>query len=57
MTPRFSNAASGDNVGVDVFWGRLHRMILVELIKIFTLALIALTGLILMAGIKSELQR
>jgi lipopolysaccharide export system permease protein len=41
-------------MGVDVFWGRLHRMILVELLKIFTLALISLTGLILMAGIISE---
>jgi lipopolysaccharide export system permease protein len=37
-----------------VFWGILHRTILVELVKIFTMALIALTGLILMAGIISE---
>jgi lipopolysaccharide export system permease protein len=37
-----------------VFWGIIHRMILLELLKIFTLALIALTGLILLAGVISE---
>ena len=37
-----------------VYWGIIHRSILVELLKIFTLALIALTGLILLAGIISE---
>lgn len=37
-----------------VFWGRIHRMILFDLFKVFTLALVALTGLILMAGIISE---
>lgn len=37
-----------------MFWGRIHRMILVDLFKIFTLALIALTGLILLAGIIAE---
>jgi lipopolysaccharide export system permease protein len=37
-----------------VFWGTLHRMILMELLKVFSLALIALTGLILMAGVVSE---
>jgi lipopolysaccharide export system permease protein len=38
----------------NVFWGIIHRMILIELIKIFTMALIALTGIILLAGIISE---
>ncbi|MBI3824334.1 MAG: LptF/LptG family permease [Planctomycetes bacterium] len=37
-----------------MFWSSLHRMILLELIKVFGLALCALTGLILMAGIISE---
>lgn len=37
-----------------MFWTILHRTILLELIKIFTLALIALTGMILLAGIISE---
>jgi lipopolysaccharide export system permease protein len=37
-----------------VYWGIIHRNILAELLKIFTLALIALTGMILMAGIISE---
>ena len=37
-----------------MFWGILHRMILIELVKIFILALIVLTGLILMAGVLSE---
>jgi lipopolysaccharide export system permease protein len=37
-----------------VFWGLIHRMILVELLKIFFIALIVLTGLILMAGILAE---
>jgi lipopolysaccharide export system permease protein len=37
-----------------VFWGRLHRMILWELFKVFFLALLALTGLILLVGIISE---
>ncbi|MBI1832562.1 MAG: LptF/LptG family permease [Planctomycetes bacterium] len=40
-----------------MFWGALHRMILWELVKIFLLALCALTGLILMAGIISEAMR
>jgi lipopolysaccharide export system permease protein len=38
----------------DVFWGIIHRMILMELIKIFSMALVALTGIILVAGIISE---
>jgi lipopolysaccharide export system permease protein len=37
-----------------VFWGRIQRMILLELFKVFSLSLIALTGLILMAGVISE---
>jgi len=37
-----------------VFWGIIHRNILAELLKIFILALIALTGMILLAGIISE---
>ena len=37
-----------------MFWGSLQRMILVELLKTFSVALVALTGLILMAGVISE---
>lgn len=37
-----------------MFWGRLQRMILFELFKVFSIALIALTGLILLAGVISE---
>ena len=37
-----------------MFWGAIHRMILIELLKIFFIALVALTGLILIAGIISE---
>lgn len=37
-----------------MFWGHLHRMILAELLKIFCLALVVLTGLILMAGVIAE---
>lgn len=37
-----------------MFWGRLQRMILWELAKVFSVALIALTGLILLAGVISE---
>jgi len=37
-----------------VFWGRLHRMIVLELFKVFFLALFALTGLILLVGVISE---
>ncbi|HZZ77982.1 MAG TPA: LptF/LptG family permease [Gemmataceae bacterium] len=37
-----------------MFWGIIHRMILVELIKVFCMALIALTGIIMVAGIISE---
>ena len=40
-----------------MFWGRIHRMILWELLKVFFLSLIALTGLILMGGIVSEATR
>jgi lipopolysaccharide export system permease protein len=37
-----------------VFWGTIHRMILSELLKVFFMALVGLTGLILIAGIISE---
>ncbi len=37
-----------------MFWGTIHRMILAELLKVFFMALVALTGLILIAGIISE---
>ena len=37
-----------------MFWGIIHRMILIELVKIFSMALVALTGIILVAGIISE---
>src|SRR6266446_5164223 len=40
--------------GTVVFWGRIHRMILFDLFKVFALALVALTGLILMAGVIAE---
>jgi lipopolysaccharide export system permease protein len=42
---------------VCVFWGIIHRMILLEMIKVFVVSLIALTGLIMMAGIVSEAMR
>jgi len=37
-----------------VFWGILHRTIFLELLRVFLLALVALTGLVLMAGIVAE---
>lgn len=37
-----------------MFWGRIHRMILIDLFKVFALSLIALTGLVLLAGVISE---
>jgi len=37
-----------------VFWSILHRTILWELVKVFALSLIALTGLVLLAGIVAE---
>lgn len=37
-----------------MFWGTIHRMILIELLKIFFIALVALTGIILLAGVISE---
>jgi lipopolysaccharide export system permease protein len=37
-----------------VFWGIIHRTILIDLFKVFALALVVLTGLILLAGIISE---
>ena len=40
-----------------MFWGIIHRMILVDLFKIFCISLIALTGLILMAGVIAEATR
>lgn len=40
-----------------MFWGTIHRMILGELLKIFFLALIGLTGIILLGGVISEAMR
>jgi lipopolysaccharide export system permease protein len=40
-----------------VLWGILHRTIFLELLRVFTLALFALTGLVLMAGIVAEATR
>lgn len=37
-----------------MFWSILHRTIFAELLKIFLLSLIALTGLVLLAGIVAE---
>ena len=37
-----------------MYWGIIHRMVLMELVKIFFMALIALTGIILLAGVISE---
>ncbi len=37
-----------------MLWGTIQRMILIELLKIFFLALIGLTGIILLAGVISE---
>jgi len=37
-----------------VLLGRIHRMILIELFKVFALSLIALTGLVLLAGVMAE---
>ena len=45
--------ATGE-MGAGVFWGRLQRMILWELCKVFSVALIALTGIILLCGVISE---
>src|SRR5262245_37644992 len=37
-----------------LFWGILHRTIFWELFKVFFLALVGLTGLVLLAGIVAE---
>lgn len=37
-----------------MFWSTLHRMIFLELLRVFVLALLTLTGLLLMAGIVAE---
>src|ERR1700758_5546709 len=37
-----------------VFWSILHRTILLELTKVFVMALVAITGILLMAGIVAE---
>ena len=37
-----------------MFWGTIHRMIFAELLKVFFMALVALTSLILLAGVISE---
>jgi lipopolysaccharide export system permease protein len=39
---------------VDVFWGILHRKIFMELLRVFLLALVALTGILLLGGIFAE---
>src|ERR1017187_6891208 len=41
-------------MGEKVFWGTLHRNILFELFKVFSLTLVGLTGMILLSGIISE---
>src|ERR1700722_2932748 len=41
-------------LGVDVFWGILQRTIFMELVRVFSLALIGLTGILLMGGIFAE---
>jgi lipopolysaccharide export system permease protein len=53
---RFIASAKRQAVGKDdlLFLGNIHRMILAELAKIFALALVVLTGLILLAGVISE---
>ena len=40
-----------------MFWGIIHRMIVIDMIKVFAISLIALTSLILMAGVVSEAMR
>lgn len=40
-----------------MIWGILHRMIFMELVRVFVLALVALTGILLMGGIFSEATR
>ena len=40
-----------------MFWGIVHRMVLIELLKVFSITLVAITGLILLAGIISEAMR
>ncbi|MBI1830599.1 MAG: LptF/LptG family permease [Planctomycetes bacterium] len=40
-----------------MFWGTLHRMILWELLKVFILAWLGLTGIILLAGVINEAMR
>lgn len=37
-----------------MFWSILHRMIFLDLLRVFALALLTLTGLLLMAGIVAE---
>src|SRR5947209_12632191 len=37
-----------------MFWSLLHRMILWELVKVFVMSLIGITGILLMAGIIAE---
>ena len=37
-----------------MIWGTIHRMILIDLMKVFLLSLIALTGMIMMAGVIAE---
>src|SRR5437667_12596923 len=37
-----------------MFWSLLHRMILWELVKVFVMSLIGITGILLMAGLIAE---
>ncbi len=37
-----------------MIWGTIHRMILIDLVKVFVLSLFALTGMIMMAGVIAE---
>src|SRR3954451_19212212 len=37
-----------------MFWSLLHRMILWELVKVFVMSLVGITGILLMAGIIAE---
>ncbi len=52
QTARLPQAAA--ETEVRVFGSILHRMILWELVKVFSIALVGITGILLMAGIISE---
>ena len=40
-----------------MYWGLIHRSIFLELVKVFLLAFVALTGLLLLAGLVAEATR